>query len=197
MTQIQIPQHILHKHVSNAVNGDSESIGALYDALYDRLYIYAYRRTLDRSASKDIVANSFYKILTNINSFKWKHEGGFYGWVFRITAHEISTYYHQAKGYVLHEDWLNIADSADNTSPDVLSQMQVDEEYRELHECVSKLPQKYRTAVELYYFAGLNHVEIAQTLSIREGAARVRMPRGIETLQKELVGEKSLVSTIV
>lgn len=191
MTPTQLDQAVLQKYVTAAAHGDKEAMGALYDALYDRLYAYAYRRTLEQAASQDIVANSFYKILTSIGAFAWKHEAGFYGWVFRITAHEIATYYRQANKYVLQEDWLQVVDNPNSEASDIHSNLQIDEEYRELHGAVARLPEKYRTAIELYYFGGLNHAEIAAALSIREGAARVRLHRAVEALQKALGGEQS------
>jgi RNA polymerase sigma factor (sigma-70 family) len=184
----QLDSLVLQDLVQRAGHGDSEAFGHLYDALYDRLYSYAYKRTFDEVISQDITANSFYHIMTHISSFKWQDEPRFYAWVFRITMNEIATYYRKDKKYVLQEDWLEFRDESD--APSQYEKVVRNEQSKLLHEAIERLPAKLRGVVELYYFAGLSHADIALTLGIKEGAARVRLHRAIELLQVNMQGEE-------
>lgn len=175
-------QPLVDDDVLHAVAIDSSRFGELYDLLYDRVYAYVYRRTYDVSASQDIVANTFYHIMTHLSTFRWQGSAQFYAWVFRIAINEITTYYRRGKKYQVVEDWLEI-EAADEAS--LLDDMINEDESRELHRRVAELPPKLREAVELYYFAGLPHEAIAASLRISESAARVRLHRAVEQLRKE------------
>lgn len=179
----------LEQFVRDAQAGDTAAFGAIYDALYDRLYGYALKRTYDASASQDIVANSFYRILTHLPSFTWRDTARFYAWVFRIVMNEIATYYRKDGKYVLCEDWLEIAD-APGDDESQLETMVRTERYEALYAAMATLPEKQQRIVELYYFGNLSHGEIAATLGIREGAARVRLHRAVSMLQTKLQGEE-------
>ncbi|MEO5690954.1 MAG: RNA polymerase sigma factor [Candidatus Saccharimonadales bacterium] len=186
--QTQLETTVLHDLVERSGLGDTEAFGRLYDALYDRLYSYAFKRTFDETASQDITANSFYHIMTHIQSFRWQDEPRFYAWVFRITMNEIASYYRKDKKYVLTEDWLDIEDASDDESQ--YEKVIENEQSRLLHEAVDRLPNKLQQVVELYYFAGQSHADIALTLGIKEGAARVRLHRAVEMLHTNMQGEE-------
>lgn len=170
-------------------DGDSEAFGELYDLLYDRVYSYAYRRVFDHAVAEDITATVFYNVMTHIGRFKWKHAGGFYAWVFRITAHEITRYHSQQSRYVVPEDWLSFSDTIHDERPAQDDMSQSNERSKALHAAVQKLPAKLKEVVELYYFANLSHALVAEALRISEGTARVRLHRGLAQLQDTMKGE--------
>ena len=60
-----------------------------------------------------------------------------------------------------------------------------------LTECVQKLPEKYRTAIHLYYYEGYSQKEIAALLGEKENTVASWMKRGTERLKRML--EKSEV----
>ena len=184
----QLDPLVLQDIVERSGHGDTEAFGRLYDALYDKLYAYAYKRTFDETASQDIVANSFYHIMTHIASFKWQDASRFYAWVFRITMNELSTYYRKDKKYILQEDWLDVGNESDDQSQ--YEKLIRSEQSEQLHQAIGNLPKKLQQVVELYYFAGLSHADIALTLGIKEGAARVRLHRAVEMLHVNMQGEE-------
>lgn len=51
---------------------------------------------------------------------------------------------------------------------------------------VARLPARQREAVLLHHFAGLGHREVATTLGVSEGNARVILHRGLEALRASL-----------
>lgn len=52
-----------------------------------------------------------------------------------------------------------------------------------VHELVGKLPQNYRAAVKLYYFADLSYEEISRKLKIPINTVRTRLRRAKEKLR--------------
>ncbi len=61
------------------------------------------------------------------------------------------------------------------------------DEYRVLHEEVSRLPEKYRVAIVLCYFEGLTHDQAAETLRWPVGTVRGYLARAREVLRTRLV----------
>jgi len=57
---------------------------------------------------------------------------------------------------------------------------------------VGRLPERQREAVLLHHFAGLNHREMAGTLGISEGNARVILHRGLAALRGSLASACTL-----
>lgn len=51
---------------------------------------------------------------------------------------------------------------------------------------VTRLPERQRNAVLLHHFGGLGHGEIASTLGVSEGNARVILHRGLASLRESL-----------
>lgn len=62
-----------------------------------------------------------------------------------------------------------------------------EDESRELWEAVSRLPEKARTAVHLYYAEGYSAEEISQLMHIPAATVRTRLHRARKQL-KELLG---------
>ncbi len=165
-----------------AIVADPSRFGELYDVLYERVYAYIYRRVFDVQSAQDITANSFYIIMVQQPNFRWQGVAQCYAWVFRIAMNEINQFYRRGKKYQLVEDWLKIDIAEDNM---ISEDIEREDDARTLHMRVERLPRKLRDVVELYYFAGLAHSEIAASLHIGENAARTRLNRAIEKLRKE------------
>lgn len=185
----QIDEAELETLVLRSQDGDSVAFGRLYDALYGKVYAYAYKRTFDQSAAQDIAANSFYHMLTHIASFKWRDAARFYAWIFRIVMNEIASYYRKDKKYTLREDWLEFSEEVRDDHELVDSQTDAEARVQALKKCLQQLPGTLREPVELYYFAEVSHDVIARTLGISSGAARVRVHRGVQQLERLMKGE--------
>ncbi|HEX4662605.1 MAG TPA: RNA polymerase sigma factor [Candidatus Saccharimonadales bacterium] len=179
----------LQQLVAAAQAGESEAFGELYDLLYDRVYMYTFRRSYNSSAAQDITANTFYQMLTHLTKFRWHDEARFYGWVFRIAMHELSRYYREDNRYQTYEDWLSVADTIIDEHDSQHQTAEQAEQVIALRRSIADLPVKQREVVELYYFAGATHEVIAKTLRIRPGTARVRLHRALEALGQSLKGE--------
>ena len=59
-------------------------------------------------------------------------------------------------------------------------------DYSQVHEAVSELPEKYRLAIVLYYFSGLDVKKTAEALSLPDGTVKYRLHRAREILKRRL-----------
>jgi RNA polymerase sigma-70 factor (ECF subfamily) len=69
---------------------------------------------------------------------------------------------------------------------DLVEELPIEPEEREVLLEMIRLPQKYKTVIQLYYFIGYNVAEISNMLNLSESAVKMRLKRGREFLKIEM-----------
>jgi len=152
---------------------DHDAFRAIFEMHVDRLFNYALSRTNDREAAKDITQETFIAVWESLDSFAYKGEEAFLGFIFVILKRRIVQYYRaQAREKAMHKE---IHEEAHE---------EIHEDYRHLLSALGKLSSKYQDVVKLRYWGALSFAEIGATLGIRENAARTLHHRAIKKLQE-------------
>ena len=68
-----------------------------------------------------------------------------------------------------------------------------DDEYDELFQALTALPETYRTVIHLFYFEDLTVAQISNVLGIEPGAIKMRLSRGRTMLREAMVKEDAHV----
>ena len=136
----------------------------------------ALRYIPDYDEVRDVLQDSFVKILTGIGKFNYRGEGSLKSWVARIVANR-SIDYVKENGRLTFTD--KVPDSADeeetnvrDVPPDILDHM------------IGQLPTSYRVVLNLFVFEQLSHREIAHQLGISESASGTYFFRAKKQLQR-------------
>jgi RNA polymerase sigma-70 factor (ECF subfamily) len=152
----------------------------LYERYCDGMYIIAHRYVKDRAAAEDAMQEAFVKAFQKLNQFKGDVTFG--AWLKRIV---INTCLDTIKArkmdlYAINEEVLSISDTDDD--------WQVADEvtYAEVINAIEKLPENYRTVVQLFLLEGYDHQEISEVLNISESASRTNLHRGKIQLKEHL-----------
>jgi RNA polymerase sigma-70 factor (ECF subfamily) len=145
------------------------------------VYQYVYRRVGARDAD-DVTGEVFVKA--------WRAFAGFRGpsfdaWIFRI-AHAQVTDLLRRRGRAPQEDG-SMATAERVPAPDPADQVETG---LLLAAHLRRLPAYQRTVVELRFFAGLRHQDIARVLGKREGAVKVALQRGLLKLHDALLSQE-------
>ena len=74
------------------------------------------------------------------------------------------------------------------TAETLPARQEADPYHREVAAAVMNLPRKLREVILLYYYSGLNTLEIAETLKITQPAVTGRLKRARERLKTDLGG---------
>lgn len=178
-------QKTLRALVRDAQDGNEGAFTLLYDGLYDKVYGYIYRRCSEACSAEDATSNVFYKMMTQLPSFRWQNDSSFYAWVFRIAFNEVNDIFRANGKCVLMAEWLEVHD---DHQTERAWQHDIDRELanNKLMLALTSLDQSNRQIVELYYFAQLDHKTIAKIVGKREGAVRVALHRTLKRLRDTL-----------
>ena len=104
----------------------------------------------------------FIKVFTQIASFTFRGEGSLKAWLMRITVNTSLTYLKNAGRLSVVRDDTQVADIVEDEEPDAEG-VPPDE----LQRMIMRLPDGYRTVLNLYVFEDKSHKEIAALLNIK------------------------------
>ena len=144
--------------------GERAALRRLYDRYSGYAMAIGLRYVPERDEVRDIIQDSFVRILTTIGQFDYRGEGSLKSWVSRIVSNRAVDYLRQHQRFMTVEtipEEPDIADEPDISGipPDVLTAM------------IGRLPPNYRTVLNLYVFEQQPHREIARMLGIKESTS--------------------------
>ena len=144
--------------------GERAALRRLYDRYSGYAMAIGLRYVPERDEVRDVIQDSFVRILTTISQFDYRGEGSLKSWVSRIVSNRAVDYLRQHQRFMTVDtipDEPDIADEPDigGIPPDVLMAM------------IGRLPPNYRTVLNLYVFEQQPHREIARMLGIKESTS--------------------------
>lgn len=177
------------EHVARAKKGDADAIATIYNAYYDKISAYVYKRVLNLDITQDVVANTFFKVVKEIRKFTWRSDAHLNGWIYRIATNEVHTYYRKQSKYhlVAPEDveYYFTERSADEQEQ-IEQGLDNHADFLKLHIAIKKLKPFYQAIIHMRYFEDLSYNEIAIATKKRAGTVRVSMHRALEKLRGAL-----------
>lgn len=164
---------------------DPKAFRELYDRWAEQLLGYFYRRVMNAEVSADLLAETFAVAYQKRGRFR---DGGVPGsaWLYGIARKELSHYFRRQRVELRTVERLGIQmPTLDDESATAIACLVDGLERRAgLCDALSKMSPAEREAVELRVVAELDYREIAGRLNCTEGAARVRVHRGLARLSK-------------
>lgn len=139
----------------------------------DTVYRLALSRTRSPENAEDVTQEVFLKLMQTDKKFE--SEEHVKAWLLRVTINCTKD--------LFMSSWFRKTEALDeNISFE-------HEEKSDLYYALMRLPQKYRTAIHLFYYEGYSVKEIAKLTSSAEGTVKSQLHRGRELL-KELMSEE-------
>ena len=158
--------------------GDRQAMKRLYERYLGYAMSIGLRYIPEREEVRDVIQDSFVKILTTIHQFEYRGEGSLKFWVSRIVANKAVDYLraHKRFSYV-NTIPIDVADDEESWDlkeipPDILTAM------------IGRLPDNYRLVLNLFVFEQRSHKEIAQQLGIKENTSASLLFRAKQMLSK-------------
>lgn len=168
--------------VSLYKKGDTTALGILLNRIIPIITECVERIILDKECSKDYVQDVLLKVITNIDTNKYKEKGKFLSWLKRITKNLVGD-------DLRHKKRTNTEYYIDISNYEYLHSTNEEEQLIEdciivLNKFVTLLPEEQKEILHLRYKEGLSFKEISERLNISINTALGRHRYAIERLRK-------------
>lgn len=160
----------------------AEGFGELFDAYYERIYAYAFRRVGSRETAEDIAASVFEDALKGIKRLRWQNKP-LVAWLYKIAARRVADHYRQPQ----HAE---LSDAAISTGDAPGIALEQEEEFAAVRNAMGRLGESDRELIRLVYFDELDRAEIAGILNCTSNSLYVRLHRALERLERILKDDK-------
>lgn len=183
----QLNNQELYILIDACIQKNRESQKKLYAYFFEYASGICLRYAKSNDDAIEILNDGFLKVFTELKKFECKHENvvaSFKTWLKKIMIFTAIDHFRKNKKHYqlsdMNDDVLMIAVN-EETNLDKLS-------YKEIIECVQKLPPAYKTVFSLYVLDGFTHEEIGNQLGIAIGTSKSNLSKARMHLQK-MIGE--------
>lgn len=164
-----------------ALDGDNTAIEWIYRKHVRYLSALCSRYITEDEDIKDVLQESFIKIFTSLDSFKYRGEGALKAWMAKITLNETLKFVRNNSRLPIDsidDKDMNIADGDSMETEDIPTDV--------LHQFIRELPDGYRTVFNLYVIDDKSHKEIAQLLGIKENTSASQLHKAKSMLAQKI-----------
>ena len=161
--------------------GDGQAFALLYDRHGRAAYSLAYRMLGERQAAEDLAQDAFIKIWRGASSYRTER-GSVRTWILSIVHNRgIDQLRANATRRRMQE---KIEASAPRSQPsEAFAESWRNSQRDQVREALNTLPAEQLKILELAYFSGYTHVEIADLLGLPLGTVKGRMQLGLKKLR--------------
>jgi RNA polymerase sigma-70 factor (ECF subfamily) len=168
------------------VDKDEAAVAELYQRFGGPLYSLAYQVTRAERYAQEVVQEVFLTVWRDAERFD-PARGAVSSWLFAMTRHKaidlVRKEANVSRRYA-PETELERYEAGDDVEHEAWSGIRRER----IGEAMARLPEAQRSCVEMAFFSGLTHVEVAEQLGIPLGTAKTRIRSGLLRL-RELLGD--------
>lgn len=156
----------------------------IYDAHFQKIYDYAYYRTMSRVEAEEITSQTFLAAIESIQRYEYRNIPVAV-WLYKIASNAISDLYRK-KGRTVELELNEHQIPADALyEPEKIAVE--NSEKKQLLESIRALPLLQQQAIILRYIQNLPYKDIAEILEKSEGAVKQLLHRGLTSLRERMV----------
>jgi RNA polymerase sigma-70 factor, ECF subfamily len=167
--------------------GDSEAFSVIYERHATAAFSLAYRMVGRRNAAEDVVQEAFLSLWRSGARYD-RTRGSVRTWVLGIVHNRAI----DALRRSLVHDRRRASDEGIEERFEARERTEVEaarnDEAREVHAALKTLPDEQCKVIQLAYFGGFSHSEIAEMLETPIGTVKGRMRLGLEKMRGQLGG---------
>jgi RNA polymerase sigma-70 factor (ECF subfamily) len=162
-------------------NDDAEAFATLYDRHSRPAYSLAYRMMGERQAAEDLVQDAFLKVWRAAGSYR-AERASVRTWLLTIVHNRAIDQLRVLGRHRRTQE--KIEATAPMSQPsDAFTKSWANSQREQVREALSALPEEQLKILELAYFSGYTHVEIAELLDVPLGTVKSRMRLGLKKMR--------------
>jgi RNA polymerase sigma-70 factor (ECF subfamily) len=166
-------------------DGDARAFEVVFDRHADAAFSLAYRMCGRRGAAEDVVQEAFLSLWRSGARYD-RTRGSVRSWVLGVVHNRAIDLFRRESVRtgrdVAAEGIVERMSAPDDTAGDV----QRSQDAAEVHTALQQLPSDQRQVIELAYFGGFSHSQIATMLQLPAGTVKGRMRLGLTKLRPAL-----------
>jgi RNA polymerase sigma-70 factor (ECF subfamily) len=184
--RVQPPNEDWAEWVREAANGDQAALARLYDSTNRMVYGLILRIVSNTHTAEEVLLDVYLQIWRKAEAYD-AGKGTVLAWLFTIArSRAIDALRSRASRESGQQDPLDTAAAAVDRSPSPEENSSISQRRQFVQECLAELSPDQRQAIELAYFRGLSHSEIAETLKQPLGTVKTRVRLGMARLRESL-----------
>ncbi len=176
-----LPTHEGERELVEQAKHDPRAFGRLYRHYYAMLATHVYRRTGDRHATEDVVADVFLTVLRVLPRYRYVGTPLRY-WLLRIATNAVNRWARRQRRGRWRSVPLDELDLADARSLSTASPVDPEQAQRAL----LSIAPKYQAVLALHYLEGLSVKDVAAVIGCRAGTVKSRLARARDALRAAL-----------
>src|SRR5690348_1644952 len=163
---------------------DPDALAALYDEYGGIAFGLTLRMVGDPGAAEEVVQEAFFNVWRNAPSYNGER-GSVRNWILSIVHNQAIDRMRRLRSKQRLDTQLELAEQS-MQRPDVWGEVSAALDRQQISQALGALPSEQRTTIELAYFGGYTHSEIANLLRIPLGTVKGRLRLGMDKLRVAL-----------
>ncbi|MFL5658000.1 MAG: sigma-70 family RNA polymerase sigma factor [Ktedonobacteraceae bacterium] len=172
----------------NAIAGGAVwAMEPLYQRYNRILYSLAYRTVADHQVAEDLLQDAFLSVWRRATSYS-SQSGAVRSWLVSIVHHRTIDYLRSVRRRSILKEatWEEVEQDERTAFPDVWDEAWRSVQSAQVRAALMNIPIEQRMVIELAYFQGWTHSEIAEGCKIPLGTVKARMRLGLIHLKRVL-----------
>jgi RNA polymerase sigma-70 factor (ECF subfamily) len=161
------------------------------ELIYDRYGTFAFslaaRILEDKALAEDVVQEVFFNLWRQASTFD-VDKGSVRNWLLSCTHHRAIDFLRQRQGKTRRDFDINEAEYL-LKGPDPWEEVARNGDRELLKKAISQLPQEQRKTLEMAYFGGLSHAEVAEAMRVPLGTVKGRLRLAVEKLREFMMAQ--------
>jgi RNA polymerase sigma-70 factor (ECF subfamily) len=167
--------------ISLVAHGDAQAFATLYDRHSRPAYSLAYRMMGEKQAAEDLAQDAFLKVWRSATSYR-ADRGSVRTWLLSIVHNRAIDQIRSVASRRRTQE--KIEASAPKSQPsEAFAESWRNTQGEQVREALRRLPAEQLKILELAYFSGYTHVEIAELLGVPLGTVKGRMRLGLKKMR--------------
>lgn len=168
--------------ISQVADGDADAFTRLYDAWSARLFALILQIVVDRAQSEEVLQEVFLEVWRTAGAFS-PARGSVRAWLVTMARRRAIDRVRSSQSARDRESrWHDYMPDVDLTVQQVEDRLVG----QQVHRALEAVGEPYRSTIELAYFTGLTHREIARRTGTPLGTVKTRIRDGMARLRREM-----------
>ena len=170
------------------VDGAVWAMEQLYQRYRVILYSLIYRMVADQQVAEDLLQEAFLAVWQHARSYS-PQAGAARTWLISIVHHRTIDYLRAVRrraGHLQQAQWEEVDQDEHRAVPDVWNEVWCSVQSAHVRQALMQIPLEQRMLIELAYFQGWTHTEIAEGCHLPLGTVKTRIRSGLKQLKRVL-----------